>query len=93
MRCTATGLSSYSAYENSRPLLNGVNDAKAVASALRGLNFEVTLGTDVDTQSFRRLVSSFSKSLQLGDVSLFYYAGHGLTAHLDMWRKPNFWNP
>ena len=67
-------------YRNTSVLPNSVNDARSMAQALRSLNFEVMLGTDVDGSRFRDMVARFSRDLRPGDVSLLYYAGHGLQA-------------
>lgn len=67
-------------YRNTSVLPNSVNDARSMAQALRSLNFEVMLGTDVDGSRFRDMVARFSRDLRPGDISLLYYAGHGLQA-------------
>jgi uncharacterized caspase-like protein len=67
-----------STYVHAPPLANGSSDAAAVADALRDLSFEVTVGLDVDGATFQELVASFRRQLNEGDVTLFYYAGHGL---------------
>jgi len=45
---------------------------------LAGLGFSVTLGTDLSGEALRARLEAFSRSLKPGDVSVFYYAGHGL---------------
>lgn len=62
----------------SSPLHNPVNDAKDVASALRGLGFGVILKTDADKRVMVDAVSAFGGQAQGAEVALFYYAGHGL---------------
>ncbi|MDP3427334.1 MAG: caspase family protein, partial [Humidesulfovibrio sp.] len=66
-----------SAYK-SAPLKNPVNDARDMASALKGLGFEVKLLTDASHQSMEAAVREFGLSLRQGGVGLFYYAGHGI---------------
>jgi uncharacterized caspase-like protein len=60
------------------PLKNPVNDAQAVADALRKVGFEVELRENATlrdmVESFRR----FSVGARTARVRLVYYAGHGL---------------
>ena len=65
------------AYPHS-PLVNAVNDAKAVASELRRVNFEVRSVYDADLKTLQEAVAQFIGTLLPGDVGLFYYAGHGI---------------
>ncbi len=59
-------------------LVNPPNDARDVADALKSLGFKVKLGVDLDQAGMRRAVASFAAEAAGADVSLFYYAGHGL---------------
>jgi len=70
-----------SAYQYAPPLPNGTNDAAAIAHALEDLGFSVSLNLDVNHNVMREKVEEFSRRLRPGDVSLFYYAGHGLQAN------------
>ncbi|HET9646424.1 MAG TPA: caspase family protein [Burkholderiaceae bacterium] len=59
-------------------LKNPVNDAQAMAGALRGLGFEVSL---LENASLRDMIEGFrrfSVGTQSASVRLLYYAGHGL---------------
>jgi len=60
------------------PLKNPVNDARAVALALRSLGFEVTEKQDLTRDQFLQSVETFRKKLPGAEVALFYYAGHGI---------------
>ena len=60
------------------PLDNPVNDARAIAKALRKLDFKVIEKHNVGRKEFRRAVRSFGESLSEESVGLFYYAGHGM---------------
>jgi len=63
----------------SSPLINPVNDARAVARALKELGFEVFLHENFRQQSFLGALREFGKRLkETGGVGLFYYAGHGM---------------
>jgi hypothetical protein len=60
-------------------LRNSGNDAKAVARALRQLNFSVIERHDVTRDQLLKALGEFRKTLTGADVGLFYYAGHGLS--------------
>jgi hypothetical protein len=66
-----------SAYE-SAPLANPQNDARAMASALAELGFEVDQRTNVDQREMKRAIRDFGQRIALGGVGLFYFAGHGM---------------
>jgi len=66
-----------SAYREA-PLRNPVNDARAMAAALRELNFEVTLLENADRHAIQRAALDFGTRLKNDTVGLFYYAGHGM---------------
>ena len=66
------------AYQNALHLPNPPNDAKAVAEALRGLDFEVIEAVDLDQPDMLARLDEFSAKLEGADTGLFYYAGHGL---------------
>ena len=67
-----------SAYVKTPELTNPHNDAKAIAEALVGLEFEVIEGFDLSKSDFDKKVLSFARKLKGADVGLFFYAGHGL---------------
>ncbi|MGZ5824224.1 MAG: caspase family protein, partial [Hyphomicrobium sp.] len=67
-----------SAYKEVGQLANPVNDANAIASALKSSGFEVILGVDVDKRGFDNKVRDFAGLLESADVAIFFYAGHGL---------------
>jgi hypothetical protein len=66
-----------SAYKDS-PLLNPVNDARAMAHALRNLGFEVLYGENLPQNDMKRNIRVFGEKIRTGGVGLFYYAGHGI---------------
>jgi hypothetical protein len=77
-----------SAYGHATSLANAANDAKAIAKVLEEVDFQVTLGMNVDAPTFRELVGQFRRNLRAGDVSLFYFAGHGLQANGENYLLP-----
>ena len=62
----------------SSPLRNPTNDARALAAALKGLGFEVTVHENLGQRQMRRAILDFGTRLREGGVGLFYFAGHGL---------------
>ena len=67
------------AYEQEIAVLkNPVNDATAVAAALRRLGFEVIEGVDLDEDDFYDKIGAFEDAMGSANVALFFYAGHGL---------------
>ena len=65
-------------YLDQTPLKNPINDAKAVAAKLEQVGFEVTYKEDLGVREFGRTLSAYERSLSGSDMSLFYYAGHGI---------------
>ncbi|MBI5718511.1 MAG: caspase family protein [Burkholderiales bacterium] len=66
---------------DSAPLVNSVNDARAMAGVLREAGFAVMLLTDVDQRQFQLALREFGERLKAagsGGAGLFYYAGHGM---------------
>jgi hypothetical protein len=59
-------------------LNNPVLDARAMATALRELGFEVLAHENVGYRDMRRAVAEFGERVSAGGVALFYYSGHGL---------------
>ena len=67
-----------SAYAGNSRLANPVNDARAVASKLRDLGFKVTEITDADRSILVSALAQFSRTASDADLSLLFYAGHGV---------------
>jgi hypothetical protein len=63
-----------------QPLLNPVNDARAMAERLRRLGFEVVLRTDVNAAQLQKASAEFSTQARGADIALVFYAGHGAQA-------------
>lgn len=59
---------------------NPVNDATDMATALRGLGFEVTLLRDATLPQMRASTRAFEEAAAAADVVLIFYAGHGIEA-------------
>jgi tetratricopeptide (TPR) repeat protein len=67
-------------YQNSGALKNPVNDARAMASTLQSLGFEVMKYEDVTQAQMKQAINAFGTKLKGYQVGLFYYAGHGIQA-------------
>lgn len=62
----------------SAPLVNPVNDARAMAETLRGLGFTVVERENIAAREIPSTLREFRSSLTPGSVALFFYAGHGI---------------
>ena len=60
------------------PLRNPVNDANAMSEALKKLDFDVLIGTNLSQIEMKRMIVKFGNQIKNGGVGLFYYAGHGM---------------
>lgn len=67
-----------SAYEHAPELANPRNDAADFAAKLAELEFEVIVRQDAKLSEMLSAVEEFSDKLHNAELSLFYYAGHGL---------------
>src|SRR5947199_7077398 len=62
-------------------LKNPVNDARAVARALRECQFDVSESENLSQTGMKQAIRAFGEKLRAGGrtgVGLFYYAGHGV---------------
>src|ERR1700742_3299982 len=66
------------AYKNVAQLPNPPIDAKAMASVLRNVGFEVVEGTNLTRDKMTEKLLDFGKRAQGADVAVFFYAGHGI---------------
>ncbi len=64
-------------YQQGR-LSNPVNDARAIATRLRGLGFEVVFYENLKTRDIGAMYREFRSRIVPGGVALVFYAGHGL---------------
>ena len=63
---------------SSAPLKNPANDAKAMASSLRDLGFDVAEHTNLTRVEMQKAIRKFGNKLKKGGVGLFFFAGHGI---------------
>ena len=66
-----------SAYK-SGALANPVNDATAMAAALKRLDFDVELKLDATKADFNELFKRFAAKAEKAQVAAIFYAGHGI---------------
>jgi Caspase domain len=66
------------AYQHATPLPNPPNDATDMAAMLEGLGFTVITGNDLTQADMVKKVGDFEEAARDADVTLFFYAGHGL---------------
>jgi uncharacterized caspase-like protein len=64
-----------SAYQNTQQLLNPVNDAEDVATALKSVGFDVIIERNVSKHALEGAIARFARLAQGADTALFYYAG------------------
>jgi uncharacterized caspase-like protein len=69
------------AYRNVPQLPNPAIDAKAIASVLRGVGFEVVEGTNLTRDKMTEKLLDFGKKAEGADVAVFFYAGHGIAVN------------
>jgi uncharacterized caspase-like protein len=66
------------AYPGSARLENPVNDANAISQKLKSMGFTVTTVTDANRQKLVQSLAQFRRTAAPADISLLYYAGHGV---------------
>jgi uncharacterized caspase-like protein len=77
-----------SAYQHVPKLPNPENDAYDMTAKLRGLDFDVVVGVDLDLAGVRGAIREFVGKLDDADIALFYYAGHGLQVNGENYIAP-----
>ncbi len=65
-------------YVASNKLRNTLNDAKSMAETLKNLGFEVIMVENGNYETMKNAIYAFGDRIQDVDVSMFFYAGHGL---------------
>lgn len=66
------------AYAGSARLDNPLNDARAISEKLRSMGFSVTTVTDARRGQMLEALAQFQRSAAGADLSLLYFAGHGV---------------
>lgn len=70
-----------SAYTNVEPLTNPKNDAVEMSRQLKELGFLTVEGTDLDQKGFQDKIREFARLSIDADLTLFFYAGHGMAVN------------
>ena len=65
------------AYQQVPPLSKAATDANAIASALRKLDFTVTVAENQSRAALSQSLLSFGTTIGPGDTVFFFFAGHG----------------
>lgn len=65
-------------YLNDARLLHPPADAKAMADVLKKEHFDVTTVLNANEEEMDKAVQTFIAKLHPGDISLFYFSGHGM---------------
>jgi uncharacterized caspase-like protein len=65
------------AYAHISPLQKPLNDVQKVAEVLKGLGYEVIVGTNASKRDLESLAQRFRAALKGADVGFFFYSGHG----------------
>ncbi|MEQ9468402.1 MAG: caspase family protein [Ekhidna sp.] len=65
-------------YSGAGALNNTINDAESMTKTLKELGFEVTSVLDGSYEDMKRAIYKYGTSIRDVDVSVFFYAGHGL---------------
>jgi len=65
-------------YAHIAPLRNTVNDARALSDALGKIGFEVETALDLDREGLVARMGEFAFRAETAEVSLIYFAGHGV---------------
>ncbi|CAF1322133.1 unnamed protein product [Adineta steineri] len=78
-------------YATATDLPNAINDAEAISSALKSIGFILHEGgpkLNPTCKEIRHALVDFEHSIEVGDMILFYYAGHGI-----QWEGQNYLIP
>jgi len=65
-------------YTHGGPLVNPINDVRAMQKALEGLGFSVMKYENCTQKQMKEAIDTFGVKLKSQDVGLFFYAGHGV---------------
>lgn len=68
-------------YQNVPALSKAVTDSSAIASALRKLDFTVSVAQNQTRQAMSETLLAFDSTIGPGDTVFFFYAGHGFEVH------------
>jgi hypothetical protein len=82
------------AYMSISPLKKPINDAQRMADVLRGMKFEVILGTDVTKLGMEDMAQKFRAEIKGADAGFFFCSDHGFqTSRVDQQHPLNHLGP
>jgi uncharacterized caspase-like protein len=58
-------------------LENRLDQSRQIADSLEQIGFKVTMGFDLGKYEMTAQIIEFSQTINDGDLTLFYYSGHG----------------
>jgi uncharacterized caspase-like protein len=70
------------------PLAHPVNNARAVAQALRDKGFDVEFGENLSKSAMEAALEAFQSRIQPGTPALIYFSGFGIQAHRQTYLIP-----
>lgn len=76
------------AYQNEPALPNPTRDARDVGAALSRLGFKVTQLNNLAANDMRKAIVEFGRSSEGADISVVFYAGHGMEVGGENWLIP-----
>jgi hypothetical protein len=65
-------------YKYAEPLKNAREDARAMATELKGFGYEVTLRLDQSLKEMQATLRDFRENIKEGDEVLFFFSGHAV---------------
>jgi len=71
------GINTYDNLNPEQQLKKAVNDARAVAATFKEVGFEVIVAENAKREAFLKAWQRFLDTVQPGDVTAVYFAGHG----------------
>ncbi|MGZ8397203.1 MAG: caspase family protein [Rhodoplanes sp.] len=78
------------------PLVQPLNDARAMAAELRARGFDVELGENLTKQGMERALERFDAKITPGATALLFYSGHGVQTGRESFLIPvnaQIWRP
>jgi hypothetical protein len=75
-------------YKEVPKLEKAVGDAKAIASTLAGIGYQVTTALNLDRRNLNVTLAKFYDTIEPGDTVLVHYSGHGVQLESDNYLLP-----
>jgi tetratricopeptide (TPR) repeat protein len=72
----------------SKPLANAVEDAQSIGQTLRAAGYDVVLTLDANLGAMKSVVNEFVADTMPGDITFFFFAGHGFQAQGENYLLP-----